>query len=106
MGEDALLCSDVEGIDTVILRSVEIYRGGSQKETEIRRAEDLFASFKDGQRSFPQGGRIKRATFLIHFSKSKTPRTVTVDAGNRAQFKRDGDAEIIERWLALRGFIL
>jgi hypothetical protein len=106
LGEDALLCSDVDGIDTVILRSVEIYRGGSQKETEIRRAEDLFVSFKDGQKSFPQGGRIVRATFLIHFSNSKTPRTVTVDAGNRAQFKRDGDAEIIERWLALRGFIL
>jgi hypothetical protein len=29
-----------------------------------------------------------------------------VSAVNRAQFKRDGDAELIEQWLGLRGFIV
>ena len=106
LGEEALVCSDVEGIETVTLRSVEIDQGGAHKASEILRAEDLFASLKERQRPFPLGGKIRKATFLVQFSNSKTPRTVTVYAGNRAQFKRDGDAEIIELWLALRGFIV
>ena len=44
--------------------------------------------------------------FQIKFSDSKTPRTVTLSSGNRAQFKRDDDAEILEEWLIRRGFII
>jgi hypothetical protein len=33
-------------------------------------------------------------------------RSVAASPGNRAQFKRDGDAEIIEKWLSLRGYIV
>ena len=105
-GRDALLCTDVEGMEWVTLKSVEIYRGGPMKESEIRRAEDLFAALERREQAFPHGGRITKATFQVKFANSKIPRIVTVYAGNRAQFKRDGDAEIIEMWLALRGFIV
>jgi hypothetical protein len=85
---------------------MDIYWGGAHKENETRRSEDLFASLRDRHKGLPDGGRITKATFLIKFANSKTPRAVTLHAGNRAQFKRDGDAEIIETWLTLRGFIL
>jgi hypothetical protein len=31
---------------------------------------------------------------------------LTISSGNRAQFKRDDDAEIIEQWMTNRGFIV
>jgi len=65
----------------------------------------LFASLRDRHRSLPTGGRISKAGFLIKFEDAKTPRSLAVSAGNRAQFKRDSDAELIEKWLGLRGFI-
>ena len=106
LGEEALLCSDVEGIESVTLRSVEIYRGGAHKASDVLRSENLFASLEEQQRPFPSGGKITKAVFEVQFANSKSPRTVTVYAGNRALFKRDGDAEIIELWLTLRGFLV
>ncbi|MFM2007980.1 MAG: hypothetical protein RLZZ09_3635, partial [Pseudomonadota bacterium] len=61
---------------------------------------------EEQQRPFPSGGKITKAVFEVQFANSKSPRTVTVYAGNRALFKRDGDAEIIELWLTLRGFLV
>jgi hypothetical protein len=105
LGEEALLCDDVDGMEWVRLKEVQIAWGGAHKEYEIRRSADLFASLRDRHRSLPTGGRISKAGFLIKFEGAKTPRSLAVSAGNRAQFKRDGDAELIEKWLGLRGFI-
>lgn len=71
-----------------------------------RKAEDIFASLEERDRTIPNGGRLSKASFQIKFSDSKTPRTVTLSSGNRAQFKRDDDAEILEEWLIRRGFII
>ena len=106
LGEDSLLCGDVEGIEFVKLKELRLYWGGAYKDVEVRRSEDLFASYRDRDRSLPAGGKIVKATFLVKFKGSKNPRSVTLSSGNRAQFKRDGDAEVIERWLGLRGFIV
>ena len=43
-------------------------------------------------------------TQFIYLSDSKTPRTVTL-SGNKAQYKRDDDSEILEQWFAARGFV-
>ncbi len=106
IGEDALLCDDVDGIEYVRLKEVQVFWGGAHKDVEIRRSEDIFASLRDRGASLPGGGKIIKASFQIKFEGSKTPRSVILSSGNRAQFKRDGDAEIIERWLGLRGFIV
>ena len=73
---------------------------------EIRKAEDIFASLRERERSIPQGWPITRASFLIKFTDSKNARTLKISSGNRAQFKRDDDAEIIEQWMTNRGFIV
>lgn len=96
----------MEGIEYVRLKEVQFFWGGAHKDIEIRRSEDMFASLRDRDKTLPAGGKIVKASFQIKFDGSKTPRSVTLSSGNRAQFKRDGDAEVIERWLGLRGFIV
>ena len=106
IGEDALLCDDITGMDSVKLKEIQIYRGGSQKDYDIKKSEDFFASLRERDRSFPVGGTLTTAKFLIKFADSKTPRIITLSSGNRAQFRRDDDGEIIEKWLGCRGFIV
>lgn len=62
-GEDAILCDDINGMDWVRLKEIQIFRGGSHKETEIRKAEDLYASLRERDRPFPNGGRLSKASF-------------------------------------------
>jgi len=62
-----------EGIDWVRLKEFQIFRGGTHKEIEIRKAEDIFASLEERDRTIPNGGRLSKASFQIKFSDSKTP---------------------------------
>lgn len=54
------------------------------------------------KREFFENGRrsLERTTF------SDTPRTVTIKPPNVAQYTRDADSVIVERWLRARGFIV
>jgi hypothetical protein len=105
-GSASILCDDIEEIKWVRLKEFQINWRGTHKEIEIRKAEDIFASLEERGRSIPRGGQLSKASFLIQFSDSKTPRTVTLSSGNRAQFKRDDDAEVLEKWLIRRGFVI
>jgi len=104
-GRDSLVCADVEGIEWVKLKEYHIHWGGAHGEIETRKADDIYAALEARERDFPKGGRLLRASFLIKFADAKQPRTVTLCTGNRAQYKRDDDAEILEAWLTARGFI-
>jgi hypothetical protein len=103
-GADALICSDVEGIDTITLKEVQILWGGPQGEVEIRRARDLFEALKGRKKELPKG-RLVKASFLVKFTDAKTPRTVTIRPQNIASYTRDSDASIVETWLTARGFV-
>lgn len=104
--DDALLCDDIDGMDWVKLREIQVFRGGPHKEIEIRKAEDLFAVYNESEKKkFPQS-RIFRATMQVKFSDAKSARSVSLSTGNKAQFKRDDDAEILEEWMVRRGFIV
>jgi hypothetical protein len=106
VGEDSILCDDIDGMEWVRLKEYQIFYGGAQKDVEIRKAEDIFASLRQRERSMPRSGTISKASFLIKFKDSKNARTVKLSSANRAQFKRDDDAEIIEQWMTNRGFIV
>jgi len=103
-GADALICSDVEGIDTITLKEVQILWGGPQGEIEIRRAKDLFEALKGRKKELPKG-RLVKASFLVKFTDAKTPRTVTIRPQNIASYTRDSDASVVEAWLTARGFV-
>jgi len=103
-GEDAI--APVEGMDDVRLTEVDFLWGGSHNEREIRKADDIFAAYKDRGRTFPAKAPIIKACFRVTFSDSDTPRTVTIKPPNVAQYTRDADSVIVERWLKARGFIV
>lgn len=103
-GEDAI--APVQGMEQVILTEIHFFWGGSHHEREIRKADDIFAAYHDSNRAFPAKAPIVKAVFRITFSDSDTPRTVTIRPPNVAQYMRDADAAIVERWLKTRGFIM
>jgi len=102
-GEDAL--APVEGMEQVLLTEVHFYWGGSHNEREIRKADDVFAAYKARSREFPAKPRIVKACFRVTFTDSETPRTVTIKPPNEAQYTRDADSVVVEKWLKARGFI-
>jgi len=105
-GERSVVCSDIDGIEWVRLKEVHLLWGGAYREVEVRKAEDIFASLKQQNREMPRRPPIIRASFLIRFTDVKTPRTLTIRAGNVAQYTRDDDSAVVEEWLVKRGFIV
>jgi len=105
-GELSIVCTDIEGMEWVRLREIHFFRGGAEKEIEIRKANDVFAAYEGRDRSISKNARIIRASFLIKFTDSKSPRTVIIRPSNIAQYTRDSDAIVIENWLFYRGFII
>ncbi|MGE0191987.1 MAG: hypothetical protein AB7T63_08075 [Planctomycetota bacterium] len=105
-GSKSLACDDIDGIESVKLKQVEVFWGGPEKEITTHKANDLFRAMEAGGRALPEKARMTRASFAVKFSDSKTPRTVTIRPSNVAQFLRDGDSAVTERWLQKRGFIL
>ncbi len=63
IGENSLLCEDIEGMDWARLKEIQIFRGGTYKEIEIRKSEDIFSSLRDRERSLPAGGKLIKASF-------------------------------------------
>lgn len=99
-GSDALSTQGVEDhIESVLLNEIEMRWGA---EIEIRKAHDLFAS---SEKRFKESHNLRRAKFSIKFKDSKTPRSVTIQPANKANYDRDPDSTIVEKWLKLRGFI-
>jgi hypothetical protein len=92
-------------MDKVLLTEVHFLWGGSFSEWEIRKADDVFAAYKARKAKFPAKPRIIKACFRVTFSDSDTPRTVTIKPPNEAQYLRDADSVIVEKWLKLRSFI-
>lgn len=104
-GSGSLVCGDVPGLKKVVLREVHFFRGGSEREVEIRRANDLFAAYESRGQTLPKRPRIVRAKFQVSFERSRAPRMVTIKPSNVAILKRDSDGEIVEAWLSRRGFV-
>ena len=104
-GRQSLVCSDIDGLEWVKLREIHYHWPGDYRETEIRKAVDIFAALESRDGCIPNRAEIAKASFEIRFKDAKTPRMVTISSQNKAQYKRDNDAELIERWMIQRGFI-
>ncbi len=103
-GEDSLAFGDISGIEGIKLTELEIRWGGGFQEVEIRKADDLFGSFKARKYSLSEKAPLKKAVFKITFSDSEKPRSVTVRSSNSILYTRDTDAPAVEQWLELREF--
>lgn len=105
-GEESIVCSDIDGMESVALTEVEYPWGGPENEVEVRKASNLFEALKRRKKTIPDNARISRAKFEVKFFDSKTPRVVTITK-YRASFTRDSDAStVVDAWLTERGFAL
>jgi hypothetical protein len=105
-GSAALNVQDIEGISRVRLIEYRRYWGGPYSETEIRKAEDVFAALAQRTPATLGGGRLVSATFKVTFDGQEKDRSVTIRPPGIARFERNDDSELIEHWLRERGFIL
>lgn len=106
LGEAALTCSDIEGIESVKLKEVEYAWGGAFEHTETHRAADLFKALPLIRRDLECEPVIRKAVFEVKLTGERRPRTVTIKAGNRSGYGRGDEAMVIERWLRARGFVI
>jgi hypothetical protein len=104
-GQAALVCSDIEGLEWVVLKEIQYFWGGPAHEVEIRRADDVFAALEARGASIPDGVHLRSAKFEVKFIDSMRPRAVTVRPSNIAQYTRDPDSVHIDQWLTQRGFV-
>ena len=105
-GRGALACADVEGIDEVRLIEYRKYWGGEFKESEIRRAEDIFGALEKRAGDHKVTGQLSAAAFKIRFADSPRERRLVIRAPASARYERDTDSTLVESWLRARGFIL
>jgi hypothetical protein len=106
-GSESMKCGDVEGIEWVRLREIEILWGkGVNAEREIRKGADLFASFEARDFRLKEDYNLQRAVFLVKFKDAKVARSVTITPSNQAKYERDDDSIFLEAWLKKRKFII
>jgi hypothetical protein len=106
VGELALNCRDIEGIESVKLKEVEYAWGGAFEHTETHRAADLFKALPLIRRGLECEPVIRKAVFEVKLTGERRARTVTIKAGNRSGYGRGDEAMVIERWLRARGFVI
>ena len=105
-GAKSLLCEDVEGLEEIRLVEYRRYWGGAFKEIEIRKATDIFAALSAREQELGSKGRLVGAAFKVKFTDLAKERSVTIRPPGNAKYERNEDSELIEVWLANRGFIL
>lgn len=103
-GEEALVCTDIEGMESVVLKEVHYFWGGPEKEIEVRKASNLFEALKRRGKTIPENARITKAKFEMKFADAKRPRMVTISDSNVTSFTRDSDTAAVEEWMVKRGF--
>ena len=104
--EAALVCVDVQGVERITLKEVQFRWDEPVRAVEIHKANDLFLSLRFRNSQALAEAQLDRAVFQVKFADAKRPRSVTICAGNVAHYTRDADAERLEQWLRLRGFIV
>ena len=108
-GAQALQCLDVEGLEWVLLQEVEmLWRGSRQgnEEWEVRKANDLFAAFKQRGFNFQPQDRVTRAVFRLKLKGSQLPQSVMIQPAKDPRCERDDDNNAVDEWLVRRGFIM
>jgi len=101
----ALACEDIPGLEHVTLVETQIFWGGQYKESEIRRANDLFAVAERRGLERIANRAPAMATFKVRFSDSPRERRVVIRTPSNARYERSEDGEVIEKWLRARGFM-
>ena len=105
-GVGSLVCEDIDGLEDVRLVEFRRLWGGAYKEIEIRKASDIFGALNARGQKLGSKGRLVGAVFKIKFEGASKERSVSINPPGSAKYERSEDSDLIEVWLAKRGFIL
>jgi hypothetical protein len=107
LSRNILSCYDVDGIESVKWVEAHVDPDGSGKLVDILKSEcDLFDYHDFLAKRVTEKSRITRAKFRIRFAGDGRERCMTICSPNIAIYDREGDGQIVEKWLKLRGFSL
>jgi hypothetical protein len=105
-GRDSVTCSDIDGIDEVTLREVEVLYRGRPWQKITRKSDDVFALVEAERFRWPTNMEcLTKAGFEVKFSDSNKTRRISLFPPNKAQYTRDEDSELVEQWLRARRFL-
>ena len=105
--EDGRACvavSDIEGIDEIRLSELQFRHEADQYHVEVHKADDVLTALRDIDRRVPPMARLLKAGFKVKFRDAVRPRTVVIRPPNVTIFDRESDAELLNLWMARRGF--
>ena len=105
VGEPALTCMDITGMEWIRLKELHYDEGGTYKAMMVSKATDLFAWLREQGETIPETPALAKAIFQVKFTDVKRERTVAITPPNRAQYTRDEDWDPVEQWLRKRGFM-
>ena len=104
VGEDSLICTDVDGMENAWLSELHFSHDSSVSHLEIHKSENVFEVLDAQGRCIPENVRLIKASFKILFTNAERSRTVRVRPPNSAIFDRESDRDVVSKWLELRGF--
>jgi len=105
-GRGALECSDVPGLERVVLTSLRTFQPSRSPRCESFSGVDLFASWGSHALPLCPNAHLLSAGFRLRILGSKTWSRIAIQMPNRAQYTRDLDRGWVDQWLLRRGFIL
>lgn len=108
-GRKVLVCSDIDGIESIRLVELQIRHESGQRDIEIRRANDVFLALENQGRSLGDeidSTRLIKAKFKVMFRGADKERTIEIEPPNIASYDHDADGELVYEWLLKRGFIV
>ncbi len=108
-GEASLSVSMIEELTSAECHSVKMLLPGHKPEELTSRRQDVLEVLEERidwlERQGYEDVRLTEAKFSLSFAASRRSRVVTVKPPNVAIYSRDGDSEVVERFLRDRGFI-
>ena len=107
-GADSIEPAGIVGLLAVRLTQIHFTWDNFLRPTLIWMAADLFdlRAFEDPLCALiPASAVISRAVFSFYFADSPTPRSVSISPPFKLELERPSDAEIVQRWASLHGFL-
>lgn len=104
-GRDCLACGDVEGMECVVLESVEFYFGGSPWERITQQSEDIFALVEQEIIKWPPLDQISAARFRVRLRGEPRARRITIRPSGRASHYQEEINPVILDWVKKRKFV-
>lgn len=104
-GEPACLaCADAPPIKLITLTELQLLWGGVRDFHQVFRATNVFYELRERGIDFGTA-LIKQATFTVKLFGVEQARKVTIIPPNIARYSHEDESQLINHWLALRGFI-